>query len=271
MPNLRIPLLTLTISAILHAQDPDRTWKNLITEGQHLINTRNFAEAEQSFRKSLHEAERFGKDDPRVALSLENLGQTLMSEKKSADADTALRKSLEIFQNLDGIESVETANVELDLARLALADGHPAEAILLARKTLPVYEKELGAANLQTASVVCLIGDSLRIMKNFTDAEEPLRRCANTRESSGGIQSLEFAEALHSLSLVYIAQKKYLQAESRITLAEKIRENKLGLTNPLVAETLDDHAMLLRLMGREKEAARLAALSTAIRRSDRKQ
>ena len=254
----------------LHAQVADEAWSDLMTQGQHEAGSNDEAKAEQTFLKAVHEGERFGVDDWRVGLSLESLGQVYIMEKRFNDAEITLRRALRILQLADGDDSNEAANVNLDLARMMLANGRPADSIPLARKTLSVYERVLGPTDLQTASVVCLIGDSLRTMKNFIDAEEPLRRCANIREETGGIQSPELADALHSLALTYTAEKKYHLAEPVFKMTETIREQTLGLTSPVLAQTMEDHAALLHLMGEDSEARKLTLLADAIRRSDKK-
>ncbi len=238
-----------------------------MTEGQHQASGKDLSIPEQTFRKAVHEAERFGPDDWRVGISLESLGQIYSREKKYKDAETALRRALAILQSADGDDSIEAANINLDLARMMLASGHPADAILVARQSLSVYERLLGGVDLQTADVACLIGDSLRTMKDFIDAEAPLRRCADIRESAAGIESAELADAVYSLALTYTNERKFHLAEPLFKLAERIREKKLGLTSPLLARTMEDHAALLQAMGRNTEAHRLNLLAEAIRRS----
>jgi hypothetical protein len=254
----------------LLAQPAEDSWKDLMTQGQHLAASSDPARAEQIFLKAVHEAERFGQDDWRVGLTLESLGQVYSTEKKFNEGEVALRRSLRILQTADGDDSNEVANVNLDLARMMLANGRSADAILFARKTLNVYERILGGTDLQTASVMCLIGDSLRTMKNYVDAETQLRRCADIRESTGGIESVELADALYSLAMTYTGERKFHLAEPVFRLTETIREKQLGLTSPLLAQTMEDHAALLRTMGKDTEARRLTLLVDAIRRSDKK-
>ena len=241
-----------------------------MTEGQHEAGSNDATKAEQTLLKAVHEGERFGIDDWRVGLSLESLGQVYSTEKRFNEAEITFRRALRILELTNGDDSNEAANVNLDLARMMLANGRPADAILLARRTLGVYERMLGGTDLQTASVVCLIGDSLRTMKNFIDAESQLRRCADIREATGGIDSQELADALYSLARTYTAEKKYHLAEPVFKMTERIREKKLGLTSPVLAQTMEDHAALLRTMGKENEARKLTVLADAIRRSDKK-
>jgi tetratricopeptide (TPR) repeat protein len=257
-------------STLLPAQVADDTWKDLVAQGQHAAGAGDYANAEQIFLKATHEAERFAVDDVRVGNTLESLGQVYAAEKKFTDAESAYRRALLIVQRANGEDSAETANLNFDMAKSRLDGGHPADALPWARKALSTWERTLGGNNVQTAAAVCLTGDALRAMKNFVDAEGPLRRCADMRELDGGIDSTAFADALHSLALNYAGEGKYLLAEPRFKLAEKIRENKLGLTSPLLARTMEDHAALLKAMGRDKDAERLILMAAAIRRNEKK-
>jgi tetratricopeptide (TPR) repeat protein len=251
------------------AEAQEDTWKDLVTEGQHAASNNEYSKAEQSFLKAVHEAERFAMDNWRVGTTLETLGQVYTAEKKFSEAESAYRRSLEIASKADdGAE--EVADLNLDMANLMFSAGRQTEALTWGRKAVSAYENSAGGTSLQTAAALCLVGDSLRSMKNFIDAEEPLRRCADIREKDGGIDSVELADALHSLALTYTGERKYAMAETRFRLVEKIRENKLGLTSPLLAQTMEDHAALLRAMGLDKDAERLMMMAAAIRGNGKK-
>jgi tetratricopeptide (TPR) repeat protein len=254
----------------LTAQLGDDAWKDLVADGQHAAVSNDYSKAEQSYVKALHEAERFAADDWRVGATLEGLGQVYRAEKKYSDGENAFRRSRDILSKANGDDSLEVANVNFDTAGLLIDASRPAEALAFIRQTLPVYERLMGGTNNQTADALCVMGDSLRLTKNLGDAETALKRCLSIRQSDGGIDTTEFADALHSLALTYAGEAKYALAEPRFKLAEKIRENKLGLTSPLLAQTFEDHAAVLKSMGRAKEAARLMVLSAAIRRSEKK-
>jgi tetratricopeptide (TPR) repeat protein len=265
-----VTLFVLTLAPAAEAQEAEDTWKDLVTQGQHAAANREYAEAEQGFLKAVHAAERFAADDWRVGTTLESLGQVYTAEKKFSEAESAYRRALEIAGKDTGDDSEEVASVTFDIANLMFDAGRQTEALTWARKAVSDYESTSGGTSVQTAAALCLLGDSLRSMKNFIDAEQPLRRCADIREKDGGIDNVQLADALHSLALTYTGERKYALAETRFRLVEKIRENKLGLTSPLLAQTMEDHAALLREMGLEKEAQRLMVLSAAIRRNEKK-
>ncbi len=246
-------------------------WTDLVAQGQYAAADNENAKAEQIFLKALHEAERFGTDDWRVAATLESLGQVYRADKKFAEGESAFRRALDVLGKATGDDNtVQVANVNLDLASLLLEGGRPADALSFSRASLSDYERLYGGASIHTAAALCVTGDSLRATRNFPEAEADLKRCADIREKDGGVDTAEFADALYSLAMTYAGEGKYALADPRFTMVEKIRESRLGLTSPLLARTLEEHAAMLKSMGRAKDADRLLVLSAAIRRHEKK-
>jgi tetratricopeptide (TPR) repeat protein len=261
-------LTALALAPAARAQESDEAWKKLVLRALDAASSNDYATAEQTFQQALREAERFGPDDARVGSTFNNLGLVYRAEKKYADAESAYRRALPILEKVYG-DGIDAANVSFNIANVMFDQGHQSAALPYIQKGLPAYETLLGPDNLKTAAMLCMMGDIYRLEKNYQGAEGPLRRCADIRESQGGIQNPELAEAIHSLALTYVGEGKYVLADSRFTLAEKIRENTLGITSPLLAQTLEDHIALLKQMGRDKEAEKLNAIASAIRRNQK--
>jgi len=252
------------------AQKPDDAWKNLLVEALAAAGAHDYPRAEQTLQKTLQEALRFGPEDPRLGTTLNSSGLVYRAEKKFAEAEAAWRRALVILEKSYPADSLDIANVNFNIASVLFDQGRQTEALPFIRKTLGPYEKLLGGSSVKTAAALCMEGDALRLLKDFGEAEGPLRRCADIREANGGIRNTEFADALYSLALTLVGEGKFVMAEPRFTLAEKIRENTLGITSPLLAQTMEDHAALLKSMGRDQEAGKLLVISAAIRRSQKK-
>jgi len=263
-------LALLVLAPAARSQDPEEAWKTLFMQAVYQAGAKQYPKAEESLLKALHEAERFGAADARVGSTLNTLGLVYAAENKFSDAEGAYRKALVILDKAYGSDSIDVANVNFNIATSMFNQGHQVDAQPFIQRALEGYERLLGGTSVKTAAVLCMLGDSYRLMKNFSAAEGPLRRCADIRESDGGMQNADLADALYSLALVYVGEGKYGLAEPRFTLTEKIRENTLGLTSPLLAQTMEDHAALLKSMGRTEEANKLITISSAIRRADKK-
>jgi tetratricopeptide (TPR) repeat protein len=246
------------------AQDAGQAWESLVNQALDAAHSGDYPKAEKIFLQALREAESFGADDVRIGTTVNTLGLVYLSEKKFSEAEVAFRRALTILGKAYGSDSIDVANVNFNIANVMFSQGHQSAAMPFLRKVLPVYENILGGASMKTAAVLCMMGDSYRLTKDLKNAEDTLRRCADVRESGGGLENAELADALGSLALTYEGEGKYAAADARFTLAEKIRENTLGITSPVLAQTMEDHAALLRLMGREKDAALLETMAAAI-------
>lgn len=267
---MRVILILFTLAFSVTAQEEEGQWRDLLTEAQRAAGSKQPAQAEQAYARALREAERFGLDDWRVSTTLQGLGELYRTEKKPSDAVPALQRALTIAGKNNDDDTEQVASVRYDLGGALLDAGRPADAVIQARRALATYQSIYGGTSAEAARASCLLGDSLRVMRNFIDAEEPLRRCADIREQGGGIDSVDLADALYSLALTYVGEKKYGEAEPRFSMAETIREKKLGITSPLLAQTMEDHAALLRRLGRDKEAEKLEKFAQAILHSEKK-
>ncbi|HSE57709.1 MAG TPA: tetratricopeptide repeat protein, partial [Nitrospiraceae bacterium] len=80
-----------------------------------------------------------------------------------------------------------------------------------------------------------------------------------------GPDHVEVAVTLGNLGQLYSAQGRYTDAEPYYRRALEVREKVLGDMHPDVAKSLEEYAVLLRTMGREKEALPLESRAQGIR------
>ncbi len=250
------------------AQDA-RAWTSHMVEAIKALGTNNYAAAEQAYLKALREADNFPPKDARRGSTLNALGLVYRAEKKYSESEAAYRRALPIMQAAYG-DSIDTANVNLNIANVLFDAGRLADAIPNLQSARATYERLLGPDSLKTAAVLCLQGDANRAMKHYPEAEALLRRCSDIREADSGVNSNDLADAQYSLALAFMAEGKYSAAEPRLQLAEKIREKTLGITSPVLAQTMEDHALVLKQLGRDWEAAKLTTIAAAIRHSQPK-
>jgi tetratricopeptide (TPR) repeat protein len=250
------------------AQPDDGPWRTDVIKALRAAGQKDYPGAEQAFVQALKEAERFGPEDTRVGTTLNSLGLVYRAEKKYSEAEAAYRRALVIMNAAYG-DSVDVGNVNFNIASVMFDQGHKIEALPNLRTTLGIYVRLLGSGSLKTAAALCMEGDALRMMQRYAESEDALRRCADTREKDSGLEDETVADALHSLSLTLIAEGKFSAAEPRLKLVEKIREKTLGITSPLLAQTMEDHASVLKQLGRDTEAEKLTTIAAAIRRNQK--
>src|SRR5581483_10771228 len=126
-------------------------WKNLVMQALYAAGEKDFAKSEQIFLKAVHEAERFGAGDVRVGTTLNSLGLVYRSEKKYGDANAAFRRALAILDKAYGPESIDVANVNFNVASVAMDEGKQQEALPFLLRSRIVFEKQLGGGSLKTA------------------------------------------------------------------------------------------------------------------------
>ncbi|HWF12023.1 MAG TPA: tetratricopeptide repeat protein [Bryobacteraceae bacterium] len=263
-------LVCLALLAVLApAQVDESPWRDAVVAGMKAAGAHDYARAEQELVKALHEAQRFGGFDSRLGSTLNSLGLVYRAEKKYGDAESSYRRALIIMQTLYG-DGTDTANVNFNLAGVVVDAGRPADALPFAARALAIYGKLLGADSVKTAAALCIQGDAFRLLKKYEEAEGPLHRCGDIREAASGLYNAEVADALYSLALVYVAEGKFSAAEPRFRLVERIREQTAGITSPLLAQTMEEHAATLKSLGKTQEADKLLAMSAAIRKHEGK-
>ena len=234
--------------------------------GMRAAGAHDYAKAEQELLKALHAAQAFGGFDARLGSTLNTLGLVYRAEKKYAESEASYRRASIIMQTLYG-DGTDTANVNFNISGVIMDEGRHADALPFIARTLATYERLLGPNSVRTAAALCLQGDALRALKRYQEAEAPLHRCGDIREAASGLFNAEVADAVYSLALDYVAEGKFSAAEPRFKLVEQIREKTAGITSPLLAQAMEEHAATLKSLGRQQEADKLLALSAAIRKS----
>jgi tetratricopeptide (TPR) repeat protein len=251
------------------APEAETAWRIFVMEALRAAGAQDYLKAEQALLKALKEAAKSGPDDTRVGTTLNDLGLVYRAERKYSEAEGAYRRALEIMEDAYG-DSIDVGNVNFNIASVMFDQGHKVEALPSLRRTLGIYDRLLGSTSPKTADALCMAGESYRLLKRLSESEESLRRCADIRETNGGIlDNPDLADALHSLALTMVGEGKFSAAEPRLRIAERIRERAFGITSVLLAQTMEDHVLVLKELGRDKEALQLAAMSSAIRRQNK--
>lgn len=106
------------------------SWKSCVEEGNAAYADGKVAQAEVHFLEAVQQAEAFGPEDARLALSLNNLAAVYHTQGKYQMAEPLYNRSLEIKTRLYGEEHPEVA---LNIHNLAV--------LYSARRMYPVAEK----------------------------------------------------------------------------------------------------------------------------------
>jgi tetratricopeptide (TPR) repeat protein len=136
-----------------HAQDAS-AWKQYIEEAKGAYRRRDYGRTEQLLRAALQEAEKFGPDDPRVAVTLNNQANLAAARNRPAEAEPLYRRSVDLLEKARGPDHPQTALARLGLADFLAAQHHYDRAEPEYQHTLRSLEQCLGPAHPIVATVL---------------------------------------------------------------------------------------------------------------------
>ncbi|MCH8805465.1 MAG: tetratricopeptide repeat protein, partial [Planctomycetes bacterium] len=119
-------------------------WRVYLDDGDKAYAAVRYAEAEKLYKLSVTEAENFGRTDPRLALSLNNLAMLYDTQGKYDQAEPLFKRSLAINEKALGPEHPDVAASLNNLAELYRVQGKYDQAEPLYKRSLAIKEKALG-------------------------------------------------------------------------------------------------------------------------------
>jgi CHAT domain-containing protein/tetratricopeptide (TPR) repeat protein len=143
--------------------------------------------------------------------------------------------------------------------------GKYADAMPLARRSLSIAERELGADHPAVATPLNNLAMVYLSQGNYAAAEPLFKRSIAIKERAVGANHQDVAQLLNNLAGLYDTQGRHAEAEQMHKRSLAIREGAKGVDHPDVAESLNNLASLYHTQGRYKEAEALHKRSLAIR------
>lgn len=220
-----------------------------------------FLQAEALCKRALIEDEKSGNASKKdLALDLDNLAKVYERQEKYFQAESLYKKALDIWEQEDG----NGAHTAADLSKLAvvyqaMAKYDQAEPLL--KRALTIYRKTLDQAKI--ADCLDALANVYRAQGKLMEAEMLYKQSLEIRSNGFGPSSAQTAVSLTNLGHLYIDEDKP-ESLDVLKKALAIREETLGRDNPLVAESLDDVATVLKAMGRFGSAKPLLQRAVAI-------
>lgn len=98
----------------------------------------------------------------------------------------------------------------------------------------------------------------------YAFAENYYQKALEINEKNCGADSLEVAQNLHNLAIVYSAKLRCDEAENMYQRSLAIKEKHLGVDHKDLVSNLKNYARLLKSMKRDEEAQKLESRAAAI-------
>jgi tetratricopeptide (TPR) repeat protein len=203
----------------------DVRWKELDQAGAKALAEGRPIDAEKNWKSALQLAERFGPDDGRLTISLNNLAEFYQNEGKYTEAEPLRKRALALMEKILGPEHPLVVQGLYSLATLYWAQGKYADAEPLSKKSLAIVEKVLGPDNADVAASLNNLATLYQVQGKYGDAEPLHRRSLAILEQVLGPEHPKLAINLTNLAAVYEAQGKHADAEGLykriLTISEK--------------------------------------------------
>jgi tetratricopeptide (TPR) repeat protein len=205
------------------------------------------------------------------AIELHDRALALQTEIELDEAEDCCRRSLALFEQIDGPESPDAANVLNTLASICAQGGRYAEAEGHAQQAERIMER-LGArvegseAEQIRVESLTLLGTVARERAEYDQADGYLRRALERAKAAFGPDEPEIASACNNLAVLYKYTGNFDEAEKLYQDALKILERAYGADHPEVATVYHNLGGLEHARGRFDRGEPLARKGYEIRR-----
>lgn len=171
-------------------------WEAYQSAGVKALQEGRSAEAERLLMAAIGRAEQFGKEDPRLAQTLNDLGVLYASQGKKVEAEPLFRRSLEIIRETIGPEHPNAVSPLRNLGILYATQGKFAEAEALLRQALAIDLATLGPDHPEVAVALRNLAGFYAAQGNYPEAERLVRKSLGIQEKVLGPEHVEVASSL---------------------------------------------------------------------------
>jgi tetratricopeptide (TPR) repeat protein len=183
--TLLAALACLALGAAAGRAQDAAAWQRQIDEARRLYQElgpeRGPAAAEPVLQGALQEAEKFGPDNPRVAVTLHDLANLNALVGNGDKAEEQYRRAIGILEKLRGPDHPQAAMVRLGLADLYAAQRKVAQAEPLYQGCVATFEKAGGPDHPAVATVLERYAALLRDVNRGEEAERLADRARTIR------------------------------------------------------------------------------------------
>jgi tetratricopeptide (TPR) repeat protein len=148
----------------------------------------------------------------------------------------------------------------------AYKKGNDAEAERLLLSAVQ-HARAFGASDMRLARSLHNLATVYTSEKKYSEAESALKEALAVKEKALGPNSAEVARTLNNLGVLYFDQYEYKEAENCYKRVLSIDENDLSASHPERVTSIENYALLLRRLGRDREASQIEAKLTGLQRS----
>ncbi len=226
-------------------------------------------EAEHYYRQAVSVAEKFGKEDIRLAGSLNSLALLLNQTLRSKEAEQMANRALEIYQSALGPQHRYVASVLTNLGQIKETEGDLKSVERLYGQALSIMQEKLGPDDPHMANTLGRLAELDMKEGKYDEAERRMKRALQIKEKAYGLQSKQVAVQLNSLGLLAEARHRYEEADAQYKHALSIMEQVAPGNSTDLAVTMNNLGRVEAALGRYEKAEPLIARAVEIQSEKR--
>ncbi len=217
-----------------------------------------YSEAEKLCEEALRiQEQRLGTSHPTIASTLGMLAKIYLGQNQLARAEELNMRALQIRESTSGADHPHMAIIISSLIEIYHAQGRYREAEPLIARSFAIHEQSLGQEHPYIAYYLSHLADNFFLQGDYAQAEPYYEKARAIRERHLGVEHPRTASTYYHLARLHTAQGRYEEAESLYLKALTIRERALRPDYPAIVGILEQYAVLLRKMKKEKQACEL--------------
>jgi len=255
-------------------------WKQDTQKAEKAAQKNEFTKAVEMYTAAVADAEKLGPDDARLADSLNHLASAHAVLGENAEAEAAVRRALALDEKRLGTNDYRLAEELLGLGAFCAAegkysesDGYTSRAQSLLEWQYGKYDRNVGVCILQRAKTAAMDGrleDSEKLFKEaleLIDSERTRFDFAVNAFPTLSIQAPDdstVALALKDVSILYVKEKKFDEAEASLLRAVKIYSRLYGKKSLYLSPVLYDLSAVYGMEGKLDESRAISIRLLAI-------
>ncbi len=217
-----------------------------------------YPEAEKLFEQALRiQKQQLGTSHPTIASTLGMLAKIYLVQNQLARAEELNMRALRIRESTSGADHPHMAIIISSLIAIYHAQGRYREAEPLIARSFTIHEQSLGPEHPYIAYYLSHLADNFFLQGDYAQAESYYEKARAIRERHLGVEHPRTASTYYHLAQLYSAQGRYEEAESLYLKALTIRERAPRPDYPAIVGILEQYAVLLHKMKKEKQAYEL--------------
>ena len=236
----------------------------LVALGDLLNLEKQFPEARSQYDRAVRIFEKSGIATPELLPALDGIAAADVELHHGSDAEAAWRRALSIRESAFGPLTLEVAETLDRLGRFYFEEKKYPEAAYCYERTLFIRAKVHGDDAPDTQATLTQVAAVYGAQGRQADAEPLFRSMLSTRE-------VELATSVNSLAALLGSHDRNAEAESLYKMSISVLDkhgfvasrkpvvDRADPPSPLLAETLDQYAALLKKMHKRSDAAKMEA------------